>query len=52
VKNEKPLDAQVIRRQARHAMRRVNLEENWEGGGVYEAVADLQPLLDLGFVNK
>ncbi|MBM4427460.1 MAG: hypothetical protein FJ031_09500 [Chloroflexi bacterium] len=46
--DEKPLDAQVIRRQARHAMRRVDLEEDWEGaGGVYEAVADLQPLLDL-----
>jgi uncharacterized Zn finger protein len=46
--DEKPLDALVIRRQARHAMRRVDLEEDWEGGGgVYEAVADLQPLLDL-----
>ena len=46
--DEKPLDAQVIRRQARHAMRRVDLDEDWEGGGgVYEAVADLQPLLDL-----
>lgn len=45
--DEKPMDAQVIRRQARHAMRRVDLDEDWEGGGVYEAVADLQPLLDL-----
>ena len=45
--DEKSLDAQVIRRQARHAMRRMDMDEDWEDGGVYEAVADLQQLLDL-----
>lgn len=44
---EKPLDAQVIRKQARNAMRRVDVEEDWEGGGIYEATEDLQPLFDL-----